>query len=226
MSQSALARAARIPRLRVVRAEAGRYTPNLAEAVRIARVLKVPLERFSYGRWRPADDLRGIALELFHLGIRDLEVSGAEVPGAFRPAEQTLAAALKGDRPEPRVVEALPAVMARRPWHVPLALAFADFYDPRIRTRLAWLSDVTLTLRHLSTFPTEVRSEVELGELVRAGKPAAEPDCLGHPREGPSPLLWARWNITYAGDLADFTRRAAEVEAASRRSAGALEVVE
>jgi transcriptional regulator with XRE-family HTH domain len=216
-SQSALAVAARVSRIQVVRAEQGRYILDLDEAVRIAEVLKTPLERFTTGHWRPGSDLRGIALELFHLGIRDLEVSAPHVPGAFRSGEQVLAAALKGDQPEPRVVEAIPLILALRKLNVPLTVAFADSYDSRIRTRLAWLSDITLTLSQLSTFPTEVKWEAQLKEFLRAGMKRPEPDSLGHPREGVLPRLWAKWNITYAGDLKDFERRVVEVEAAYRR---------
>jgi hypothetical protein len=202
----------------VVRAESGRYIINLDEAIRIAEILKIPLEQLSTGRWRPSIDLRGIAFELFHLGIRDLEVSAPHVPGAFRLGEQVVAAALKGDQPEPRVVEAIPFILALRKLNVPLTVAFAESYDSRIRTRLAWLSDITLTLWQLSTFPTEVKREEQLREFVRTGVKLPEPDSLGHPREGALPPLWAKWNINYAGDLKDFEQRVVEVEAAYRRS--------
>ncbi len=218
ITQAALARAANIPRLRVVRAERGFYALTLDEALRLARVLKVPLERLTTGQWRPGLDLRGIAVELNRFGIGDLEVSGAQVPGAFRPVEQVVAAALRGDRPEPRVIEAIPSILARHKLDAPLTVAFADLYDVRVRTRLAWLSDVTLTLSRLSEFPVEVVSEAHLAALIRAGRRPAEPDGLGHPGEGKRPRLWERWNITYAGDLSDFIRRTHEVTAAHERS--------
>jgi len=214
ITQAALARAAQVARLRVVRAERGLYTLTLDEALRLAGVLKVPLQRLTTGTWRPGLDLRGIAFELNHLGIGDLEIAGAQVPGAFRPAEQVVAAALRDDQPEPRVVEAIPSILARHQLNVPLTVAFADIYDPRIRTRLAWLSDVTLTLSRLSKFPIEVVSEAHLVELIRAGRRSGEPDSLGHPGAGKRPRLWERWHITYAGDLADFIRRTCEVAAA------------
>ena len=43
LTQTALARAAKLPRLRVVRAETGRYTLDLDEATRVAKVLRIPL---------------------------------------------------------------------------------------------------------------------------------------------------------------------------------------
>ncbi len=219
LSQVRLAAAAGVPRLRVVRAEQGRYVPNLDEAVRLAGVLKVPLERLTSGGWSPGTDLRAIAFELFHLGIRDLQVSAPQVPGAFRPAEQVVAAAVKGDRPEPRVVEALPFVLARRKLDVPLALAFGETYDPRVKTRLAWLCDVTLTLSQLSTFPGEVRTEAELRGFIRAATKSAEPDSLGHPGSGKPSPVWKRWNITYAGTIKDFLHRSVDVDRAYRESA-------
>ena len=90
--------------------------------------------------------------------------------------------AVQGDRPEPRIVEALPFVLARRRFNVPLILAFAKIYDPRVRHRLAWLSDVTLALSRLASFPIELRSEKQLSEIIRAGSKPTEPDSLGHPR--------------------------------------------
>jgi transcriptional regulator with XRE-family HTH domain len=216
LSQTRLAAAGGIPRLRVVRAESGEYPLRLDEALQVAAALKIPLERLTSGRWMPCADLQGIGLELYQLGLRDLEVAGASVPGAFRQPAEVVALALAGDRPEPRIIEGMPTILARRKLTVPLTLAFADKYDPRVRTRLAWLSDVTLTLHQLSTFVVEVISEAQLQEFVRAGVRPEEPDSLGHPREGPLPRLWARWNISYVGDLQDFLRRAEEVETAYR----------
>ena len=218
MTQTALAKAAKVPRLRIVRAEMGMYVLDLNEATRIARVLKVPLERLATGRWMPDSDLRGIAFELYHLGIRDLEVANAQVPGSFRRAEQVTASAVKGDNPEPRVVEAMPSVLARRALDVPLTLAFADIYDPRIRTRLAWLSDITLALKQLADFPIRLTSEAQLVKFVRAGVRPPEPDSLGHPREGKLPRIWERWNVTYVGNLADFAKRTLQVELEYQRS--------
>jgi hypothetical protein len=195
----------------------------LDEAVRIAGVLRVPLESLATGRWKPGTDLRGIAFELFHLGIQDLEVSAPRVPGAFRPGEQIVAAAVKGDRPEPRLVEALPLVLARRKLNVPLTLAFGDAYDTRVRTRLAWLSDITLTLGQLSTFPAEIKHESQLREFVQAGVRPSAPDSLGHPGgKNPSPV-WKRWNVTYAGDLSTFLRRVSDAQSASHDSPGTTE---
>jgi transcriptional regulator with XRE-family HTH domain len=220
LTQQALARAAKLSRLRLVRLENGLIRPGLDEVVRLAGALKVPLQWLTTGQWEPAADLRGIAIELARMGVSDLEVADPDVPGAFRPPEQIVVLALRGDRPEPRVVEAIPVVLALNSLNVPLTVAFADRYDPRVRTRLAWLSDVTLTLHRLSSFPLEVKREEQLGEFIRAAEKAREPDSLGHPREGKGPPIWLRWNITYAGDLQTFLARAREIKETGPRAPG------
>ncbi len=214
ISQLSLASAAGIPRLRIVRAEQGQFILHLDEALRVAQVLKAPLQRLITGDLRASTDLKGIAFELYRLGIRDLRISGAQVPGAFRRPEQIIALALKGNQPEPRVVAAIPSVLARRKLNVPLTLAFANTYDPRVGTRLAWLSGITQALSKRSTFPIQVKSQAQLARFVRAGRPATEPDSLGHPGEGPWPRLWTRWKITYAAGLSTFLDRTLEVQRA------------
>jgi transcriptional regulator with XRE-family HTH domain len=217
-SQAQLAKTARVPRLRIVRAESGVAPLKLNEAVQVAAALKIPLERLVSGRWKPHTDLRGIAAELFQLGIRDLEIASPRVPGAFRCNEETLVLALKGDRPEPRVIEAIPFILCLNRFNVPLTIAFARFHDIRVRTRLAWLSEIALTISRSSSFPMEIASETQLDAFVERGKKAKEPDSLGHPREGKLPPQWARWNVTYAGTLTDFIQRTTEVNLAFRRS--------
>ena len=118
-----------------------------------------------------------------------------------------------GDRPELRLVEAMPFVLATKQLRVGLALAFAAKHDPRVRTRLGWLSDITLTLGQLSSFPVAVRTETALRKFAAVKKSAA-PDSLGHPGEKRPSLLWRRWNITYSGDLDAFVERARELTAA------------
>ena len=161
-------------------------------------------------------DLQGIAIELYHLGIRDLAVANPQVAAAFRLAEEVLVLALSGDCPEPRVVEAVPFLLARRSFRASVAYAFADVHDQRVKTRLGWLSDVTLALSRLSTMPVTVnaRSRVDLSAFIKFGAKATESDSLGHPSHGVLSPIWRRWNITYAGTLQDFQRRTVEVDLA------------
>ena len=133
------------------------------------------------------------------------------MPGAFRRPEQIVPLALRGDNPDPRVVEAIPFVLARQPLVVPLTLAFADFYDSRIRARLAWLSKITLVLEQSNRFPIAIESERQLSAFIRRATKPDKPDSLGHPSRQKPPPIWARWNITYAGTLDDFYKRTIEV---------------
>src|SRR5687768_4680250 len=84
LTQVRLARTARVHRIRLLRIERGLVDPSLSETVQLCKALKIPVERLISARWRPTGDLRGIAFELFHLGIQDLEVDDPRVPGAFR----------------------------------------------------------------------------------------------------------------------------------------------
>src|ERR1700738_680936 len=97
LTQAQLALAAKLHRIQIVRMEAGAAMPHLDEAVRIAAALKVPLEWLVARRWLLRTDLQGIAIELYRLGIRDLEVATPHVPAALRLAEEVLVLALSGD---------------------------------------------------------------------------------------------------------------------------------
>lgn len=217
LTQVQLARRAQMHRLRLLKIERGGVEATFREAIRLCSVLRISVQRLMSGRSRPATDLRGLAIELFHLGLGDLEVNEPRVPGALRRPEQVLVLALKGDRPEPRVVEAIPFVLAHRRFGVSLTIAFANHYDPRVRHRLAWLSDITLTLARLADFPVELTWERQLSEFIRAGKKPAEADSLGHPTRRTLPPVSRRWNITYAGELSDFLRRTQELHTAYTR---------
>jgi transcriptional regulator with XRE-family HTH domain len=218
LTQLALASAARIPRLQIVRMEAGLVVPRLDEAVRIAEVLKACLEWLIAGDYSSRTGLRGIALELYQLGIRDLQVADPRVPGTFRHAEEVLVLAVSWDQPEPRVVEAIPYILARWKLRPSLIAGFANLHDPRARTRLAWLSDVTFALGRLSSAPLAIQTEGSLRALIRLGQKATEPDGLGHPSRGNVSPIWRRWNVTYAGTLQDFLRRTIEVDVAFQSS--------
>jgi transcriptional regulator with XRE-family HTH domain len=214
LTQETLARNTGITRWQITRFEGGLAVPRLDEAVRLAGALKAPLEWLIAGRWIPRKDLKGIALELFRMGIRDLEVADYSVPGALRHGEEVLVLALTGDRPEPRIVEAIPYVLARRKFRPGLAVEFADLHDKRACVRLAWLSAVTFALSERGSFPVEIQSKERLASFMALADKKPKADSLGHPSTGRLPPIWRRWNITYAGSMDDFLRRSIECHAA------------
>jgi DNA-binding XRE family transcriptional regulator len=215
LTQAALAKSVKINRVQIVRMEAGLTVPRLDEAVRLAEVLKVPLGWFASTGMYPRQDLRGIAIELHHLGIRDLEVFSPEVPGSFRHKEEILAIAVSGDRPEPRVIEAIPFLLARYHFDAWLVAAISkSYHDRRARGRIAWLSEITLALSRLGRSPLAIQTEASLSALIKRGVKAPEPDSLGHPATERLPPIWGRWNITYSGTMDDFLRRSLECQAA------------
>lgn len=216
LTQAALARRTGISRTQIVKMEAGQTIPQLDEAVLLADTLHIPIQQFLSGKTRPAANLKGIAHELYELGIRDLVVSDAAVPGAFRRPEQVICLALRGDRPEIRILEAMPYVLSRHRLNVKLTLAFADLYDPRVKTRIAWLSDVTLTIARKGTLSVAPDVEQSLERITASVKKPKVPDGLGHPSEGPLSPVWRRWNITYAGTLKSFAERSSPFSAADR----------
>ncbi|HKI35527.1 MAG TPA: hypothetical protein VKA46_26965 [Gemmataceae bacterium] len=116
---------------------------------------------------------------------------------------------LSGDQVEPRVVEALPAVLAWNDWNVRLLEGYARTYDRRVRYRAAWLADVAQTIHTHHGFPGGCVNPRTLSALWRRAKRPSEPDSLGYPADQESlPPVSRRWNITYAADLDSFRRRA------------------
>ncbi|WP_088253438.1 helix-turn-helix domain-containing protein [Fimbriiglobus ruber] len=217
ISQSLLSRLSGVGRLVIVRTEAGESVPDINEVVALAKALKVPLSKLVNARWRPEKGLKGIGLELWRLGIRDLEVSDAEVPGSFRRKEEVLVLAVAGTRPNPRIVEAMPYVLGSNVFDPTLLLAFAKNIDPRARRRLAWLADFTLVLRGAVTpFPSTSDSGYCLEKLVSMVKkpgPKVSFDNLGYPGDAPFPVVWRRWKMSYGGRREEFVTRAGTLAA-------------
>lgn len=213
LTQAALSRQSGVNRIKILRMETGAYSPAWEEVLRLAQALRVPLQRFLNGDTQPSVGLKGIAFELYRLGIHDYLVDSAEVPGAFRRPEQVIADVLAGDCPEARLIDAMPLVLATQQLNAGLALAFADLHDRRVRARLAWLCRVTLAMGRMSVFPVPVRAPEELEKIAREVKKPAEPDDLGHPSSHRLPPLWLRWNITYGGTMTDFLARARDLAA-------------
>lgn len=191
------------------RIENGEREVSLGEAVRLAAALHVPLEWFVTGKEQPGTALPDIAAELRHLGIVDLIVPLARVPGTYRPPEEVLALAVGTERPEPRVIEALPAVLAWNPWRPGVLEAFARVTHPKALTRLGWLTEVTLLLERTGGFPGGLVSADALTAFLTKVDRPHEPDDLGQTGGTvPDHRVWKYWRITYSVELSAFKERA------------------
>src|SRR5260370_37246738 len=126
--------------------ERGEREPTLAQLLRLAKALDAPLQRFLTGGDRPGATLHDLALELRHLGMVDLRVDQPIVPGAFRPMEEVVSAAIAGLAPDPRVVEGIPAILAWNRWSSRLLKAYGQAAGRGVGRRLAWLADIGLAV--------------------------------------------------------------------------------
>ncbi len=219
LTQQQLAGRSGLYQAAVSRIEKGLHWPTLAQLAQLARVLEVPIQWFINGQEVPGAGLPEIAIELQHAGVVDLLVPDAVVPGAFRPVEQVLAFAVSGDSPEPRVVEAIPALLAWNWWYVPLLQAYSTFPDPRAAHRLGWLADVALTIHRNQGFPGGCHEQRRLELFVEWATPRAEDDGLGHPADDGKklPPVSKRWKVTYAAGLHTFKERAEQLRALRQR---------
>jgi transcriptional regulator with XRE-family HTH domain len=213
LTQKGLAASCGLTQSDISKIESGERYPTPPQIARFARELGIPLQWFLTGHNRPGLELRDLAIELRHLGVVDLLVADAQVPGAFRPPEQIVASVLQGDSPDPRIVEALPAVLAWNGWNEHLLLAYARTNDRRVVSRLAWLVDVALTIHRGQGFPGGFVEPLPLSKFVRRARPRPQADDLGRPagRDDELPPVSRRWHIRYAADLATFQHRASHL---------------
>jgi transcriptional regulator with XRE-family HTH domain len=224
LSQAELAHLCELKRQQIQYFETGSRTPSLDQLLRIARALDTSVQWFLSGSNRPGSTVQNIAIELRSLGLIDLWVKAAEVPGAFRRAEEVIALAIAGDEPEARIVEGIPALLAWNQWNVSLLRAFARTIGRRTIYRLAWLADVALAIDRRGGFPDGCPGKADLTAFVKRVKiPSTKPwDDLGHPADAPpTSAIWKRWRISYAGELTNFHKRAEEL-ASLRQAEGHL----
>jgi transcriptional regulator with XRE-family HTH domain len=213
LTQKELAARSKIAQPRLSRIEQGLILPTLPQVLRLARALAVPLQWFLTGSTTPGDEVPELALELHRLGVVDLLVPQAIVPGAFRPTEQVLALAVSGNQPEPRLIEAIPAVLAWNKWSPLLLRSYSYQQDLRAGIRLAWLADVALTIHRSGGFPGGCPQRRALEAYVRwwskhPTQPAREDDLgRGAAPEALGPV-WKRWKIRYDAPLSAFAERA------------------
>jgi transcriptional regulator with XRE-family HTH domain len=209
LSQAALAARCGLAQQQVSYFEAGSRTPTLDQTLRIARALDIPIQRLLTGSDRPGAGPEDLAVELRRLGVVDLWVRDAPVPGSFRHPEEVINLALVGEALNPRIVEAIPAALAWSDLDPHLLAGYAAAVGTT--RRLAWLADVALAIDRGAGFPGGCRKG-PLERFLRAtdlpgeseawddlGKPAAEP---------PASPLWRRWRIAYDADLTQFRDRA------------------
>jgi transcriptional regulator with XRE-family HTH domain len=226
LTQKKLASRSGTDAARISRIELGVELPTVPQLFQFAKVLGVSLQWFINGKNHAGAELPEIALELHSLGVTDLFVPGAVVPGAFRPAEQTIALAVSGDQPEPRIIEAIPAILAWNWWSHTVLRAYSQQSDPRAGNRIAWLAEVALTIHRTVGFPGGCLQRRELEAVVkwweRRLKPPTREDSLGRPAEGDAlPPVSKRWKISYAAPLSAFTERARQLCALRERSPSA-----
>jgi len=222
LTQGELARLTGIDRTALNRIERSQRRPTLAQVSRLATALQVSLQWFITGSNWPGTALQDIAIELQYLGTADLWVPHARLPGAFRAREEVIALAVSGDEPEPRIIEAIPAILAWNHWNVRLLRAYASLHGRRGLYRLAWLADVAVTIDQHFGFPGGCPAKRQLSPLLRrlravykrdGRKTLAGLDGVGRPAKGGAPHpVWKRWNINYAADLTTFRNRAAALQ--------------
>ena len=124
LSQSELAARSGLSQTQVSYFEAGTRLPSLDQLLRIARALNVSIQRLLAGADRLGTDLRDIAIELRYLGLEDIWVKGWWVPGAFRRPEELIALVVVPEEPDPRILEAVPAMLAWNNFDPTLLQAF------------------------------------------------------------------------------------------------------
>ena len=208
-----LAIRAGISQPRVSGIEKGEMLPTLPQLIRLARALAVPIQWFLSGSVTPGTEVTEIALQLQWLKIVDLFVPEHLVPGAFRPTEEVLALTVRGNQPNPRIIEAIPAVLAWNRWSCSRLREYSRPRGSKASIRLAWLADVALTIHRTIGFPGgcpqfhNLESYVE--SLSRATNLSLTNDDLGRPGdEEKLPPVSKRWRIGYDAPLSTFIDRA------------------
>jgi transcriptional regulator with XRE-family HTH domain len=215
LTQKELATKASLSQPRLSGIEKGAMLPTLPQLIRLSQALALPLQWFLNGSVRPGTETRDFAIQLEWLGIVDLLVPEAVVPGAFRPTEQVLALAVSGDQPNPRIIQAIPAVLAWNRWSASRLREYSKPRASRACIRLAWLADVALTIHRTTGFPGSCPQYEQLekfvGPLSKARLPLKNDD-LGRPgEEGNLPPVSKRWMITYDAPLSSFIERASHL---------------
>lgn len=215
LSQSELATRCGLSQAQVSYFEVGQRRPTLDQLLRIARALGCSVQKLLSGSDRPGSRLPDIAVELRRLGLVDLWVREPIVPGAFRASEEVIALAVSTGEPEPRVVEAIPAILAWNEISPGLLKAYGLLARPGALRRLAWLADIAVAIENRGGFPGGCRSDLlkRFLKIVRISAGGnVKWDDLGHPTAmPPTSPIWKRWRINYDADLNIFELRARQL---------------
>lgn len=208
LTQEELGRRCGLRQPQVALIEAGEVRPTLALLTQLSRGLLLPIQFFLTGTTQPGAALPDLAIELESLGIADLLVGESRVPGAFRHPEEVVAWAVAGRSPDPRILEAVPAVLAWNAWREPLLRAFGRVIDPKVERRLAWLADVVLTLHRLEPLPGSVRDIRSLEQYVEGTPRPQDEDVLGGAGDEKAlPPVYRRWRVSCGIRFAAFRER-------------------
>jgi transcriptional regulator with XRE-family HTH domain len=215
LSQVALARKCGLTQGAISAMESGDRRPSLEQFFRVARALDVPLQQLISGKDRPGGELADIAMQLRSLGIVDLWVRDAVVPGAFLRVEEVIAHIMSVGEPDPRVVLAMPAVLAWNEWDFHQLVWSGPAADARLRNRVGWLADLALAIDRRRGFPGGCRRE-QLSVFVEHFHPHVSKrevwDSLGRLMTGePRSPIWRRWRINFDAEPGDFEKRAEEL---------------
>ena len=206
------------------RIEGGRREPTVDEALRLAAALDVSLEWLATGQEHPTESLADLAMELRYLGLVDLHVPGERIPGTYRRVEEIFTRAVAEERPEPRVVEAMPALLAWNRWNPALLDAFASAtaVHPRTRNRLAWLCDITLLLERTGGLPRAIVDPSAVVAFVNKVDRPEQTDFLGRPPQeatGNRDRVMIYWKIAIYEDVRYFKDRAIVIHNLQQESA-------
>ncbi len=99
-------------------------------------------------------------MQLVDLGLVDLWVRDPVVPGAFLASEEVITLAVSDSEPEPRIVEAIPAILAWTEISPVLLKAYGVSASPGVVRRLAWLADIALAIESRGGFPGGCRTDL------------------------------------------------------------------
>ena len=225
LSQAELAARSGLSQAQISYFELGQRRPTLDQLLKIAQALGCSLQKVLSGSNRTGTRLSDIALQLRDLGLVDLWVRDPIVPAAFRASEEVIALAVSGSKPEPRIVEAIPAILAWTETSPILLRAYGVHVRPSVLRRLAWLADITLAIESRGGFPGGCRNDLiaRFLKTIRVpGDGKAAWDDLGRPSaKPPTSPIWKRWRINYDADLSIFEQRARQLWDLQSRSPAA-----